>query len=142
MAGLMCAGALLLGVTLAGARYSNSSKDASASTAETTTNAAMKTADENSVKIAKIHEGDELVEQTGRFSTSGDRVVFIAAKSQQQYIVLENLMLQRVTNPIDGDSTPQPWIISGNVTEYCNVIYLLLTDARRDSERSARDSKL
>jgi hypothetical protein len=141
MAGLMCAGALLLGVTLAGARYSNSNKEGAASTADTAANSAARPADENPEATARIHEGDELVDQAGQFRISGDRVVFVTADGQHRLPALENLPLERVANAIDGNPAQLEWIVSGKVTEYRGANYLLLTRAQRSSELPPTESK-
>lgn len=134
MAGLMCAGALLLGVALAGARTSNENR--SFSPADASADAVEKLAPNISEKAPRFHDSDELVNQVGRFSMSGDRVVFIAADGQQ-LIALENLPLQQVAKTIDGNTAPLQWIVSGKVTEYRGANFLLLSRAERVNESKA-----
>ena len=127
MAGLMCAGALLLGVALAGARSTVPKENGTASAAET----AIKPGSEDRDRAARMREGDELVELTGQFGMSGERIVFIPAKGQQRFIALENLPLERVAKAIDGNPAPLQWIVSGRVSEYRGSYYILLTRAQR-----------
>jgi hypothetical protein len=131
MAGLMCAGALLLGVALAGARSSVPKENGTASAAEIVADSAVKPGSEDRDRAARMREGDDLVEQTGQFGMSGERIVFIPAKRQQRFIALENLPLERVAKAIDSNSAPLQWIVSGKVSEYRGSYYLLLTRAQR-----------
>jgi hypothetical protein len=135
MAALMCAGALLLGVVLAGARSTNDIR--TLSPPETDANSSEKPAGENSEKSPRFRESDELVDQAGQFSMSGDRMVFVTAQGQQQFIALENLPLQQVAKTIDGKSAPLKWIVSGKVTEYRGSNFLLLTHAQNITETQA-----
>jgi hypothetical protein len=141
MAGLMCAGALLLGVVLAGASTSITNENAAASPAESASNSSAAPAGEEREKSARIREGDELVEQTGKFGMSGNRVVFIAKEGQRQFIALENLSLERVANIIDGNPAPLEWIVSGKISQYRGVYYLLLSHARHKSPSQSAESK-
>jgi hypothetical protein len=135
MAGLMCAGALLLGVVLAGARSSNSNE------LGTTSATSIKPAAQNSANTDRFHEGDELVDQAGQFSASGDRTVFLTADGKSRLIALENVTLNRIASTIDGNSAPLQWIVSGKVTEYRGSNYLLLTRVQRKSEAATTGSK-
>ena len=137
MAGLMCAGALLLGVALAGARSSISNENGSASAAET----AVKPAGENPEKTTPFREGEELVGQTGQFSASGERLAFVTSDGRHRFIVLENLPLQLVAKTIDGNPAPLQWTVSGKITEYRGLNYLLLTRAQRKTQLPPTESK-
>jgi hypothetical protein len=128
MAGLMCAGALLLGVALAGARSTISGENGAAS-AKTPGGLTVKSAGENPERTAQFHEDAELIEQGGQFSVSGDRVIFIAAESQIRFIGLENLVLQDVAEKIAANPAQQFWTVSGTITEYRGANYLFLTRA-------------
>lgn len=122
MAGLMCAGALLLGVVLAGARSSNSEE-------QNTNSAAPKSA----AATARYHEGDELVAQSGHFKRNGDQLVFCTSDDDIRLIVLQNRTLDRVANDLVGNAS-LPWTVSGKITEYRGSNYLLLTSAEHKSE--------
>jgi hypothetical protein len=128
MAGLMCAGALLLGVALAGARSTISGENGAVSP-KTPGNLAVKSVAENPERAAQFHEDAELIEQAGQFSMSGDRVTFIAAESQIRFIGLENLVLQGVAEKIAANPAQQFWTVSGKITEYRGANYLILTRA-------------
>jgi hypothetical protein len=129
MAGLMCAGALLLGVALAGARTSISGEN-NVACAKSPANLAVKAAVENQEKAARFREDEELIEMTGQFSMSGSRVTFTAAESRNRFFGLENLILQEVTEKIADNHALQTWIVSGKVTEYRGSNYLILTRAQ------------
>ena len=145
MAGLMCAGALLLGVALAGARSSISSENGVASSAESAANAAVNAAvkptGENPEKTVRLREGVELADRAGQFRMIGDRVAFIAADSQRRFIALENLTLERVAKTIADNPAELQWIVSGNVTEYRGSNYLALTRAQLKSQLRPADLK-
>jgi hypothetical protein len=138
MAGLMCAGALLLGVALAGARPTNSAESGAA---KSHGDPAVKVADENTEKTALVRENAELAEKAGQFVIDGGRVIFIAADSQSRFIVLENLTLQSVANGIAGNPARQTWAVSGKVTEYQGANYLLLTRVQLQPEILAENPK-
>ncbi|MCC6125371.1 MAG: hypothetical protein IT426_10440 [Pirellulales bacterium] len=135
-ASLMCAGALLMGVALAGARSSVSTENGKAPS-ET----AVAPADAERERIARFREGDELVDRVGQFSTSGDRVVFAAAEGKVRFIALENLPLERVAKAIVGNPASLQWTVSGKVSEYRGTLYLLLTRAQRQTQLQATESK-
>jgi hypothetical protein len=135
MAGLMCAGALLLGVVLAGARSSNSNELGTPSATS------VKPGTQDSDSEVRFHEGDELVDQAGRFSPRGDRMLFLTADGKIRLITLENATLDRIAIDLDGNSGPRQWIVSGKVTEYRGSNYLLLTRAQRKSEAATTGSK-
>jgi hypothetical protein len=140
MAGLMCAGALLLGVALAGARSTISGENNTAS-AKSLTNPSTKMAVDVPENTAPFHEDAELIEQNGQFSISGDRVIFIAVESQNRFIGLENLVLQGVAEKIAENSAEQTWTVSGKVTEYRGTNYLILTRAQLLSQLPQAESK-
>jgi hypothetical protein len=121
MAGLLCAGALLLGVALAGAR-SSLSNDQKPSAAATEASA-------NQAANVQFHEGEELVDRVGKFIVAGERVVFITEENQR-FIGLENQTLQYVVKTIQENPGQLRWTISGTVTEYCGANYLLFTRAQ------------
>jgi hypothetical protein len=139
MAGLMCAGALLLGVALAGAR--SSGENDSKSAAEGGSNYLARSGSENAQKPVPFR-GEELVDQLGQFSTAGDRLVFVTADKKYRFIGLENLTLQHVAKSMEGHSTQLPWLVSGTVTEYRGAYYLLLSRAEVKSPIAGREAKL
>jgi hypothetical protein len=138
MAGLMCAGALLLGVALAGARSSRENDLGSASDAGG--NYLARSGNDSAQKSAPFR-GEELVDQLGQFSMAGDRWVFVTADKKYRFIGLENLTLQHVAKSVEGHSTQLPWLVSGTVTEYRGAYYLLLSRAQVKSQ-IAQEAKL
>lgn len=77
----------------------------------------------------RLREGTKLTDVAGQFDFSGDRIAFFPANSKDSYRVLENLALERVSR-ILGESRNKPeWSVSGVVTEFRGVNYLLVTKA-------------
>ena len=75
-------------------------------------------------------EGTQLRDEPGRFLTSGNRTSFVAADGAN-YIVLENLNLERVAKVVSAGPDVVEWFASGTVTEYQGSNYLLLSHIRR-----------
>ena len=87
-----------------------------------------------------IREGTRLKDVSGRFRLSGDRVTFRPdSKDERKLVVLENLLLDRITSADDFNSK-RKWLVSGIVTQYRGTNYLLLTHAvaRSDASQSRR----
>jgi hypothetical protein len=120
MAGLMCAGALLLGVALAGARSSLSGDNKAAPSTEPAANRPA---------AVQFHEGEEIVDRMGKFIMAGERAVFIT-NEHQRFIGLENQTLQYVVKTLQENPGQLRWVVSGTVTEYCGANYLLFTRAQ------------
>jgi hypothetical protein len=117
MAGLMCAGAILLGIALAGAR-----------TSPTHETGAPPSASPSDAPMTLL-EGTELREEPGVFQLSGDRQTFVPAGKKQRFTILENSVLERVAQSLLNNPLPQQWIVSGTVTSYRGNQYLLLARA-------------
>jgi hypothetical protein len=67
-----------------------------------------------------------------------DRIVFYPAdKTPESIRVLENLALERVANAIVDPRAPNRWLVSGTITEYRGLNYLLISRAvvQREGER-------
>src|SRR4051794_36435425 len=47
-------------------------------------------------KGKRLREGAKLIEVTGRFDVTGDRLTFVSLKPRESLVVLENLALERV----------------------------------------------
>jgi hypothetical protein len=141
MAGLMCAGALLLGVALAGARSSLPNENGAGSGSETTANSTAKSGEENSAKIVRFREGDDLADRVGQFKINNGRVVFILDETQQRLIVLENLALDRVAKTIEGNPASLPWVASGKITEFHGAYYLLLSRVQLKTQAQPNEQK-
>jgi hypothetical protein len=75
-------------------------------------------------------EGGKLTDQRGRIERRGERYVFLAENSTLHYIVLENLMLERVATVLDESAGGQlNWNVSGTITEFRGSNYILLQRA-------------
>jgi hypothetical protein len=126
LAALMCAGALLLGVALAGARSTASNgNDPGLGTSGI---ANVDVGDKNSTKLLPLSEGEEFQNRIGRFSIRNSRIV-CTIDGKQNLTVLENQTLGEVAKKIAGSSTASPWSISGKITEFQGKYFLLLSAA-------------
>ncbi|MFZ5831902.1 MAG: hypothetical protein ACOY3P_17585 [Planctomycetota bacterium] len=76
-----------------------------------------------------MREGEELVDAQGTFRLTGDRVTFLSADGRLRLVVLENLALERVGRVLVAHSQPLRWTVSGVITEYRGVNYVLLRRA-------------
>lgn len=75
-------------------------------------------------------EGVKLTDRRGRFERRGERYVFLSDAPVSQFMVLENLMLERVANVLaDAAGGQLRWSVSGTITEYRGVNYVLLDRA-------------
>jgi hypothetical protein len=117
MAGLMCAGAILLGIALAGARTTLPAESG-----------APPSSDQSDTRRPLL-EGTELREELGTFHLSGNRVTFVSAGQKRRFTALENLTIERVAQSLADNPLSQQWIVSGTVTEYRGNNYLLVTRA-------------
>jgi hypothetical protein len=76
----------------------------------------------------RLREGVSLANVPGTFQDAGERVAFHPDGGQGPFLVLENLMLERVQR-IGDETGNRPWIVSGTLTEYGGHNYLLLQRA-------------
>lgn len=83
-------------------------------------------------------EGTHLREERGRFEYSGDRVMFTTSDSRTRFTVLENLNLQRVAQILAGSADSLEWTVSGVITEFQGMNFLLVTRATRATANSER----
>jgi hypothetical protein len=74
-------------------------------------------------------EGSRLVDQSGSFKLTGDRVTFISSDGKLKFDGLENLAIERIARTIGDSPDPLEWSISGLITEYRGANYLLVTQA-------------
>lgn len=51
--------------------------------------------------------------------------------SRRQWVLVENLMLQRIVQAIRSDSIDDSWIVTGRITEFFDDNYLILESAKR-----------
>jgi hypothetical protein len=86
-----------------------------------------------------LREGAELVDHLGTFLAVGDRTVFVPAGTQRRLIGLENLNLERIGHTMAESPEPVIWIVSGTVTEYRGMNYLLVRRAMVKNRPPAAD---
>ena len=88
-----------------------------------------------------LREGTKLIGLAGTFRNTGDRIEFRPNESDQRLVVLENLALERVASVLAEVPRQRLWTVSGTVTEFRGVNFLLVTRALLKSNRSpAADS--
>ena len=86
--------------------------------------------------LSRVREGSKLVEQLGEFRETGGRIAFYPAGSTDSLLVLENLALERVSRDLELGT--RKWSVSGTITEYLGLNYLLIQRAVM-KQRSAVD---
>jgi hypothetical protein len=91
---------------------------------------AKSTAGGTSASLApeRVREGTRLDQVTGEFQMTGDRILFVS-DGYPSLRVLENLSLERVAQTLTERGAGRQWTVSGAITEYRGVNYLLLTRA-------------
>jgi hypothetical protein len=107
-------------------QYDDASADAPATPPESATSP---TDDQDN---QRAREGTQLLRQLGRFTTTGDRLTFHIAGSEQQYLGLENLALERIGKVLidrRDQASELQWEVTGVFTEYRGTNYLLVTRA-------------
>lgn len=80
-------------------------------------------------KGIRQREGTKLVDRRGVFEVHGERVIFVARNPDVQYVVLENLALERVVRVVDESGTGLEWSINGELTEFNSKNFLQVTRA-------------
>jgi hypothetical protein len=131
MAGLVCAAALLFGVTLAWSRSAaapnNTTSALRAGVSSQALEAGQKVLDND--KTLRHREGGQIINQSGYFHNTGDRVSFVSADNESRFITLENSHLERVTQTIADSANQLEWVVSGTISEYGGANFLMLNRA-------------
>ena len=63
----------------------------------------------------------------------GDQAATVSSGNGNQWVLMENLMLQRIVHAVRSDSIDDKWIVTGKITEYFDDNYLLLESAKRSN---------
>lgn len=75
-------------------------------------------------------EGAKLIDRRGRFERRGERYVFLSEEGGAHFVVVENLMLERVANMLDDAAGGELlWNVSGVITEFRGANFLVLQRA-------------
>lgn len=80
-----------------------------------------------------LREGTRIVDQTGYFRMTGDRVVFFSTQRNTRYMALENLNLERIVNAMANQPRQRKWKVTGMLTEFHGDNYLLVEKAVLES---------
>lgn len=75
----------------------------------------------------RFREGLKIIDQVGELRNAAGRIAFYPDGETHSLPLLENLALERVEQ--DVDQPRRKWTVSGTVTEYKGVNYLLLHHA-------------
>jgi hypothetical protein len=142
MAGLVCAAAILFGVTLAWTRSAampNTVKPAlEKSVLSPVYNSGEKL--QGNGKIVGLREGGEIVNQAGYFRATGNRLAFESADNKGSFIALENHNLERVAKAVGENAKQLEWIVSGTISEYRGENFLLVNRADLKSRIRSSDT--
>lgn len=114
---------------------------ASAVRGESPTSSPESTAAAATCSDHRQREGSRMDGQQGHFKLTGDRLTFHVSQSQEKYLGLENLAMERIAKVVSErhDSPEQlTWEVTGVFTEYRGNNYLLITHALIKNETSAR----
>jgi hypothetical protein len=135
MAGLLCAAALLFGVTLAWTRSAAAPNSARTALEAGVLSQAYDSGEKSlgNDNTRRLREGGEIINQAGYFLTSGGRLAFESADSKTRLIALENHNLEQVAQTITDDASQLEWIVSGTISEYRGANFLLLSRAELKS---------
>jgi hypothetical protein len=79
--------------------------------------------------VARVREGTRLAGRLGQFTQLGDRLSFSPERSSTQLVVLENLVLDRVSHILTDTSDALTWSVSGRVTEFRGANFVFLERA-------------
>ena len=124
---LICALVLLSGVALAWAKSRDGITLCAVSASISDSSVEGKSV--SPASSGRLREGADFLNQRGSFKQVRDRLVFFTGDGNQQLIGLENLSLERVQRVVLDNPTQQDWAVSGTVTEFNGVNYLLIRRA-------------
>ncbi len=82
-------------------------------------------------KDALLREGTQMDDAQGRFTQSGDRIVFVEEGTNRSTKCLENLWLQRIVSSQKTDRKVT-WQVTGKVTEFEGENFLLIEVATKN----------
>jgi hypothetical protein len=85
----------------------------------------------------RLREG-AVLDTTGIFKLTGDRIMFYASGDSRRFGTLENLNLERISRVISETSEALEWNVSGTVTEFQGTNYLLVSRAILKSKPQRR----
>ncbi len=77
----------------------------------------------------RLREGTELADQVGHFEPAGQRLQFMTERGDIRLVCLENLNLERIARTVTGSPGRVDWLVTGTVTEYRGVSFLLVERA-------------
>ena len=142
MAGLMCAAAILFGVTLAWSRSAAMSNSHQVTLETSTLGNASDPGDEFQGNDHRpcLREGGEIVGQAGYFRANGSRLAFVSEDNKRNFIALENHNLEQVAQAIAENDKRLQWIVSGTISQYRGENFILVNRAELKSSIRTSDA--
>jgi len=142
MAGLICAAAILFGVTLAWTRSTAMPNTGKTVLESSVLSPAFDSGEklQGDDKKVGLREGGEIVNQAGYFHATGNRLAFESSDNKRNFIALENRNLERVTQAIAENAKQLEWIVSGTISEYRGENFLLVNRAELKSRIRSSDA--
>ena len=89
---------------------------------------------QKSAKDSLLREGARVAAQRAKCRVAGERLL-IEFEDRRALDALANLAAQRVFQACRDDAADQEWIVSGKITEFQNLNYLLLENVVRVPSR-------
>lgn len=77
----------------------------------------------------RLREGSVIENVMGEFHDTGDRIIFQTADRKSSFPTLENLALERIARTLEQSAGSAVWSVTGTVTEFRGVNYLLVKQA-------------
>jgi hypothetical protein len=142
MAGLVCAAAILFGVTLAWTRSAAMPNTVKPALEKSVLSPAYNSGEQlqGNGKTVSLREGGEIVNQAGYFRATGNRLAFESADNKRSFIALENHNLERVAQTVAENAKRLEWIVSGTISEYRGENFLLVNRAELKSRIRSSDA--
>src|SRR5690606_16565818 len=91
--------------------------------------------------LGVLREGTVIRDELGRFHRQEGRIVFRSMLTNNSWIALENLNLERVAISLHGADGDQLWSVSGELTEFQGDNYLLIRRAVKKGPQSLAPPK-
>jgi len=88
-----------------------------------------KSAEKSAPTRPRLREGTKLFDLVGTVRQTGRRYTFFVAANSNRFVLLENLMLERILRAQASHGVTIQWKISGTVTEFQGQNYLLIEHA-------------
>jgi hypothetical protein len=85
--------------------------------------------EKNTVKNKQIREGTPFLGKRVYFRQTGQRTMMFTTDGKENYLVLENLSLERILDAMDKKPDRGVWLADGEFTEFQGANYVLIQRA-------------